>query len=266
MRKYQVFTLLTLLLVVAFNTVHPNSVVAKEYHWGFSKSKDGNPPDAGAELDAIMNKYGAFYKGDSNEKVIYLTFDNGFEAGYTEGILDTLKKENVPATFFLVGHYLTSAPDLVKRMIKDGHIIGNHSNKHPNMAQLSESQMVDEWQKFDELLNETTGIQRTYYARPPKGIFSEKLLDVGNKHGYTHVFWSLAFKDWDTDGIKDKSYAYNELMNQLHPGVIILMHTVAKHNAEALPDFIKEAKKQGYTFGSLDDLMMNMYMPMLESQ
>lgn len=268
MRKHQFFgfTLLTLLLTIVFSVVQPNIVLAKEYHWGFSKSKDGIPPEAGAELDGILNKYGSFYKGDPNEKVIYLTFDNGFEAGYTEGILDTLRKEKVPATFFLVGHYLTSAPDLVKQMIKDGHIIGNHSNKHPNMAQLTEEQMVDEWKKFDELLNETTGIKRTYYARPPKGIFNEKLLEVGNKHGYTHVFWSVAFKDWDTDGIKDKSYAYNELVKQLHPGAIILMHTVAKHNAEALPDFIKEAKRQGYTFGTLDDLMMNTHMPKLESE
>lgn len=255
------FTIFTLLLAFVFSTIIPNSALAKEYHWGFTKSKDGIPADAGAEFNAILKKHGAFYKGSPDEKIIYLTFDNGFEAGYTESILDTLRKENVPATFFLVSHYITSAPELVKRMIKDGHIIGNHSHKHPNMARLTEAQMIDEWKKFDEVLNEMTGIKRTYYARPPEGAFSEKLLQVGNEQGYTHIFWSVAFKDWDTDGIKDKSYAYNELMKQLHPGAIILMHTVAKHNAEALPDFIKEAKKQGYTFGSLDDLMMREHMP-----
>lgn len=235
-------------------------VYAKEYHWGFTKSKNGSPPDIGGEFEAILEQYEAFYRGNPNEKIIYLTFDNGFEAGYTEKILDTLKEENVPAAFFLTGHYLTSASDLVKRMVKDGHIIGNHSDKHPNMARLTPDGMLVEWQNFDKKLKEITGIDRTYYVRPPEGIFSTELLEVGNKNDYTHIFWSIAFRDWDTDQKKDANYAFNELISQLHPGAIILMHTVAEHNADALPDFIREAKKQGYTFGTLDDLMFSYYM------
>lgn len=233
----------------------PLHALAKEYHWGFTKAKDGKPADAGGEFEAILKSHGAFYRGNTDDKVIYLTFDNGFEAGNTEDILNTLRKEKVPATFFLVSHYLTSAPELVKQMVKDGHTIGNHSDTHKNMAKLAETEMVKEWQNFDKKLKELTGIERTYYVRPPEGIFSKKLLKVGNKHGYTHIFWSIAFRDWDTDNKKDKEYAYNELVKQLHPGAIILMHTVAKHNAEALPDFIKEAKRQGYRFGTLDELV-----------
>ena len=235
----------------------PQSTLAKEYHWGFTKAKDGKPADAGAELESVLNKYGAFYKGDPNEKVLYLTFDNGFEAGYTEKILDVLKEEDVKVTFFLTGHYLTSATDLVKRMIEDGHIIGNHSDKHPNMARLSPEGMVKEWENFDKKLKELTGVERTYYARPPEGVFNEELLEVGNQNGYTHIFWSIAFRDWDTDQKKGTDYAYNELVKQLHPGAIILMHTVAQHNADALQDFIQEAKRQGYTFATLDDLILS---------
>ncbi|MBB5148303.1 MULTISPECIES: delta-lactam-biosynthetic de-N-acetylase [Ureibacillus] len=247
---------IALAIVLLFSIPAPQAF-AKEYHWGFTKSKNGNPPDVGAEFEGLLKNYGAFYRGNPEKKVIYLTFDNGFEAGYTEKILDTLKKEDVKATFFLTGHYLTSASDLVKRMVKDGHTIGNHSDKHPNMARLSREGMLREWQNFDKKLKEITGINRTYYVRPPEGIFSTELLEVGNENGYTHIFWSIAFRDWDTDQKKGADYAYNELISQLHPGAIILMHTVAEHNADALPDFIKEAKKQGYTFGTLDDLVFD---------
>lgn len=261
MWKHHIFgiALSVIVILASIITIQPNLTFAEEYHWGFNKSKNGEPADAG-EFEAILKKYGAFYKANPNEKKIYLTFDNGFEAGHTESILDTLRKEKVPATFFLVTHYLETAPELVKQMIKDGHIIGNHSHTHPNMAKLSDERMVEQWQKFDEKLKEVAGIERTYYVRPPAGVFSERLLEVGNQHGYTHMFWSIAFKDWDTDETHGKEYAYNHLMSQLHPGAIILMHTVAKHNADALPDFIQEAKKQGYTFGSLDDLVMDYHL------
>lgn len=229
---------------------------AAEYHWGFKRSTNNEPAQAGTELDTLLSKYGAIYKGKPDEKIAYLSFDNGYENGFTESILDTLAAENVPATFFLTGHYLTSATDLVKRMVADGHTIGNHSYDHPNMARLSDSEMVNEWQRFDNKLKELTGIERTYYARPPEGVFNERLLKVGNDNGYRHIFWSVAFKDWLKDERRGYKYAYDALMQQLHPGAVILMHTVAQDNAEALPKFIQDAKKQGYTFKSLDDLVL----------
>lgn len=262
MWKHHIYGIALSVIVILSSvlTIQPNLTFAEEYHWGFNKSRHGSPADAGEQFEAILQKYGAFYRGNPVEKRVYLTFDNGFEAGYTKSILDTLREENVPAAFFLVTHYLESSPELVKQMVKDNHIIGNHSHKHPNMARLSDERMVEQWQKFDEKLKEVTGIERTYYVRPPAGVFSERLLEVGNQHGYTHVFWSAAFKDWDTDKTHGKDYAYKHLMGQLHPGAVILLHTVAKHNAEALPDFIREAKRQGYTFGSLDDLVIDNYL------
>lgn len=247
------FTALFIVIVgVVFN---PFTVHAEEFHWGFKKTTDEIPPDAGASFNEMLDKYGALYKGNPDDKVIYLTFDNGYEAGHTESILDTLKDEKIQATFFLTGHYLTSATPLVKRMVDDGHTIGNHSYDHPNMAALSPTAMKDEWHRFDEKLKELTGVERTDYARPPKGIFNEKLLEVGNELGYRHIFWSLAFVDWHEDQPRGKEYAYNELMTQIHPGAVILMHTVSSDNAEALPDFIRDARKKGYTFKSLDELV-----------
>lgn len=248
--------LIALIIITTGLLLNPFSANAEELHWGFKKAKDEVPPDAGSQFNEVLEKHGALYKGSPDEKIVYLTFDNGYEAGYTESILDTLKKENVPATFFLTGHYLTSATPLVKRMVADGHIIGNHSYDHPNMANLSEKAMEDEWTRFDKKLKEITDLERTVYVRPPKGIFNEKLLSKGNDLGYRHIFWSVAFIDWHKDQPKGKDYAYQELMNQIHPGAIILMHTVSPDNAEALPSFIQDAKKEGYTFKSLDDLVM----------
>ncbi len=248
-------SLIALFIITTGVLLNPFSANAEEFHWGFKKATDETPPDAGAPFNEVLKKYGALYKGDPEEKTIYLTFDNGYEAGHTESILDTLKEEDVYATFFLTGHYLTSATPLVKRMAEDGHIIGNHSYDHPNMANLTEAGMKDEWHRFDHKLKELTGIERTVYVRPPKGIFNEKLLSYGNELGYRHIFWSVAFVDWHEDKPQGKAYAYNELMKQLHPGALILMHTVSSDNAEALPDFIRDAKEKGYTFKTLDDLV-----------
>ncbi|MFJ7936623.1 polysaccharide deacetylase family protein [Sporosarcina sp. NPDC096371] len=248
--------LIAAFIVLAGLVLNPFSTEAEEFHWGFKKATDGVPPNAGAALDSMLDKYGAIYKGKPDEKIVYLTFDNGYENGYTESILDTLKKEDVPATFFLTGHYLKSATPLVKRMIKDGHGIGNHSYDHPNMANLSEQRMEEEWTKFDELLKQLTGVKRTVYARPPEGVFNDALLAKGNELGYRHIFWSVAFIDWHRDKPRGRDYAYGELMKQLHPGAVILMHTVSPDNAQALPSFIQDAKKAGYAFHTLDDLVL----------
>lgn len=236
-------------------TTNPFDAFAKEYGWGFKKTTNEVPTEAGAEYDALLKKYDAVYKGSPEEKIMYLTFDCGYENGYTASILDTLKKENIQGTFFLTGHYLSSATPLVKRMVKEGHEIGNHSDKHPNMARLTEQQMKDEWANFDKKLAEITDVERTVYARPPEGVFSEELLRVGNEAGYRHIFWSVAFKDWLKDQPQGWKYSYDNLMSQMHPGAIILMHTVSPDNAEALPRFIKDAKKKGYRFESINNLM-----------
>ncbi|WP_146553084.1 MULTISPECIES: polysaccharide deacetylase family protein [Rummeliibacillus] len=242
-------------IIITGIIANPFNASAQEFSWGFKKAQNEVPPEAGANFDQLLEKYGAVYKGKSDDKVMYLTFDCGYENGYTESILDTLKKENIQATFFLTGHYLTSATPLVKRMINEGHEIGNHSDKHPNMARLTKQQMLDEWQRFDKKLAELTDVERTVYARPPEGVFSEELLKAGQEAGYRHIFWSVAFKDWIKDKPQGWQYAYDNLMSQIHPGAIILMHTVSPDNAAALPKFIKDAEKKGYRFDSINNLV-----------
>lgn len=243
------------IIILGFGVFFYNYAFAnEELHYGFKKTSNEQPLELDTKTKELLEEYDAAYIGNTKEKVLYLTFDNGYENGFTTSILDTLKKENIKATFFLTGHYVKSAGDLVKRMVDEGHIIGNHSDTHPNMARLSEEQILKEWQSFDKLLKDLTGIKRTHYARPPEGTYNEKLLAAGKKYGYRHIFWSVAFKDWEKDVRRGSGYPFQELKNQMHPGAIILMHTVAQDNAEALPLFIEYAKEKGYKFGNLDDL------------
>jgi len=245
-------------LLICFLCIQTNvyaNVSNQPIHWGFKRATNEQPPEAGKEYDELLEKYGAFYKADPNKKEIYLTFDNGYENGYTEKILDVLKKEKVPATFFVTGHYLESASDLVKRMVKEGHLIGNHSWHHPDFTTVSDEKIRDELRRVKEETARLTGQKDMIYLRPPRGIFSERTLKVAKEEGYTHVFWSLAFVDWKTDQQKGWQYAYDQMMKQIHPGAVILLHTVSKDNADALEKAIQDIKKRGYTFKSLDDFM-----------
>jgi peptidoglycan-N-acetylmuramic acid deacetylase len=229
--------------------------------WGFKKGKDEVPAEAGQQLDDMIKKYGAVYKGDPANKNIYLTFDNGYENGYTGKVLNVLKQQQVPATFFVTGHYLESAPDLVKRMAQEGHIVGNHSWHHPDMTRITNEKIRQELEMVREKTEELTGQKTMNYLRPPRGVFSERTMAVAKKEGYLHIFWSLAFKDWEVDRQKGAQYSYNEVMKQIHPGAILLLHTVSKDNADALDSIITELKKRGYTFKSLDDLMIQQQLP-----
>jgi peptidoglycan-N-acetylmuramic acid deacetylase len=228
----------------------------KPVHWGFTKGRDGKPADAGKQLETLLKDYGAVYKGDPGKKDIYLTFDNGYENGYTEQVLDVLKKEKVPAAFFITGHYLETAEDLVIRMAEEGHTIGNHSYFHPDLTQVNDERLKTELEKVREKTYEITGQKHMAYLRPPRGILSERTLKLAKEEGYTHILWSLAFMDWDTKRQKGWEYAYNNIMKQIHPGAVLLLHTVSKDNAEALEKVIRDLKKQGYTFKTLDDLML----------
>ena len=223
-------------------------------HWGFKKGANEQQAVAGAQLDNLLQKYGGFYKGDPNKKILYLTFDNGYENGYTDQILDVLKKEKVPATFFVTGHYLDSAPELVKRMVNEGHIVGNHSWYHPDLTTNSDSDIREELDKVRDRTKELTGQKEMKYLRPPRGILSERTLKVAKDLGYTHVMWSLAFVDWNVNQQKGWHYSYDNIMKQVHPGAVMLLHTVSKDNANALEKVIKDLKKRGYKFKSLDQL------------
>jgi len=195
--------------------------------------------------------------GDTSKKEIYLTFDNGYENGYTEKVLDVLKERKVPATFFITGHYLDTEADLVKRMVDEGHIVGNHSWYHPDLTTQSDEELKKELESVRLKVEELTDQKGMSYLRPPRGIFSERVLNDAKELGYTSVFWSLAFVDWKVNDQKGWRYSYDNIMKQIHPGCILLLHTVSKDNAEALDNAIVELRKQGYTFKSLDDLMLS---------
>ncbi|WP_243740227.1 delta-lactam-biosynthetic de-N-acetylase [Aureibacillus halotolerans] len=227
-------------------------------HWGFVRSKNEVAPEAGKHADALLEKYNAFYKdADATEKTVYLTFDNGYENGYTAKILDVLKKTETPGAFFITGHYLKDQPELVNRMVDEGHIVGNHSWSHPDMTTVSREKFAQELSKVSDGFKELTGQDGMTYLRPPRGIFSERSLEWSQELGYVNVFWSLAFVDWKIDQQRGGDYAYNEIMKQAHPGAVFLLHTVSKDNADALERAINDLKARGYQFASLDDYMLD---------
>ncbi|WP_409174500.1 delta-lactam-biosynthetic de-N-acetylase [Brevibacillus fortis] len=225
------------------------------YHFGFKKSKNGQLPSINEEgFKGIVDRHGAVFLGDTTKKELYLTFDNGYENGFTPKILDTLVAKKVPAIFFVTGHFVKEQPELLKRMAQEGHLIGNHSWSHPDMTTVSNQKIKDELTKVSDAVQQVTGQANMRYLRPPRGIFSDRTLAVTKDLGYTNVFWSVAYKDWDTKVQRGAKYAYDSVMAQLHPGAVILLHSVSKDNAEALGMMIDEARKQGYEFKSLDQL------------
>lgn len=225
------------------------------YHFGFKKSVGGQLPSINEEgFKEIVDKHEAIFLGDTSSKDLFLTFDNGYENGYTAPILDTLKAKKVPAIFFITGHYVKDQPELVKRMAAEGHLVGNHSWSHPDMTTISDERIREELDKVKQETAKLTGRSDMAYLRPPRGIFSDRTLRVTKKLGYTNVFWSIAYKDWDVNDQKGAGYAYQKVISQLHSGAVILLHAVSKDNAAALGSIIDEARRQGYTFKSLDQL------------
>lgn len=226
------------------------------FHFGFKKSVEGRLPSIDEEgFKDIITKHGALFLGDTSRKELFLTFDNGYENGFTSKILDVLKEKQVPAIFFVTGHYVKDQPELIKRMAAEGHIVGNHSWSHPDMSQLSASQIQAELDKVKAPVLELTGQKEMKYLRPPRGVFNDNMLAASKRFGYTNVFWSIAYKDWDVNAQSGSRHAYTQVIKQLHPGAIILLHSVSKDNAEALGSIIDEARRQGYEFKSLDELL-----------
>lgn len=189
----------------------------------------------------------------TKQKVMYLTFDCGYENGYTMKILDVLKEKNVPAAFFCTLHEMEQNSDIIARAINDGHIVGNHTNTHPSMDEISRTQMTDEIKAFDDYLREHFGYSALYF-RFPKGEYSDCALDLVSSLGYTSVFWSLAYSDWDLDNQKGKDYAVETVSARFHPGAVILLHSISPDNAAALPEIIDKAREQGYEFRALTQL------------
>ena len=192
------------------------------------------------------------YDTNSKEKVLYLTFDCGWENGYTAKCLDVLKEKKVPAAFFCTLDHIKSTPDLIARIINEGHIIGNHSAKHADFTEISRQKMADELLECDNYLRENFGYATSFF-RFPEGAYNENALELINSMGYTSVFWSCAYADWDVNAAKGGNYAFEKVTSRLHPGAIILLHSVSPDNAEALGRIIDFARQNGYEFKALTD-------------
>ncbi len=224
----------------------------KSMNWYFGKNKEHQPPTCQRDFDIL--EFDAYYLGDIEDKVIYLTFDEGYENGYTGQILDVLKEKNVKAAFFVTKPYINGSLDLVKRMVDEGHIVANHSVNHKPSSTLSESELDYEIKETEVFFREKTGSEIGKFFRPPAGEYSAKALDIIKKNGYKTVFWSLAFADWDVDNQPGANKSYNETVNYVHNGCIALLHAVSESNTKALPYIIDTLLENGFRFGSLDEL------------
>lgn len=214
-----------------------------EGNWGLHFQEEGQPPTGNASAKELQ-KYNAFYTGSGEEKVIYLTFDAGFENGNTEKILDTLKKHNVPATFFVVGTYIESCPDLVKRMVDEGHTVGNHTYHHPDMSQISTKESFQkELTDVEDAYKKAIGKEMTKYYRPPQGKYNETNLQMAKELGYQTFFWSLAYVDWYENDQPSKEEAFEKLIGRIHPGAIVLLHSTSDTNAQILDELLTKWKK-----------------------
>ena len=222
--------------------------------WGLSFRQEGAPPIGNAGKDQLR-QYQAAYIGNVGEKVLYLTFDAGYENGCTAKILDTLKEKQVPAAFFLVGNYIRQSPDLVRRMVAEGHTVGNHTMHHYDMSRLSDKAAFSkELTDLEALYKETVGQELPKYYRPPQGIYSEENLKMAQELGYQTVFWSLAYVDWNNDAQPTREAAFAKLLPRTHNGAVVLLHSTSKTNAEILGELIDKWKAMGYRFGTLEEL------------
>lgn len=221
--------------------------------WGFVRKKDNVQPEFSSKYTNVLDNYEGIYVGNKEEKNIYLTFDEGYENGYTSQILDTLKEKEVTAVFFVTMPYVKQNPDLVRRMIDEGHIVGNHTVNHPSMPEVLDDEKVKkEVMDLHEYVKENFNYEMTY-IRPPKGEYSERTVKLCKDIGYTTVLWSSAYDDWDTKKQDRLDYAKKMILNNLHNGCVMLLHAVSKDNTALLPEVIDEVRNQGYTFKSLDE-------------
>lgn len=232
------------------------TVASSAGNWGlgFGESGSEKQPTGNATAEELA-RYDAYYVGDDGEKVIYLTFDCGYENGNTEAILDALKKHGAPATFFVVGHFLETAPELVKRMAKEGHAVGNHTYHHPDMSAISDLESFrEELDSVSALYEEITGQEMEKYYRPPQGKYSVENLAMAQQLGYRTFFWSLAYVDWNADAQPTEDEAYEKLLGRIHPGAIVLLHNTSATNGQILDGLLTKWEEMGYTFAPLSDL------------
>lgn len=233
---------------------HSDEPVLETGAWGLSFQTPGQAPVADATAEDLA-VYDAKYIGDTEKKTIYLTFDCGYELGYTETILNVLQKHNAHAAFFVVGNYIASQPELVQRMVQEGHIVGNHTWSHPDMSSIQEkSAFLNELKQVEDAYERCTGEKMQSYYRPPQGIYSTDNLRIAQEAGYKTVFWSLAYVDWKQDAQPTEDYAMEKLTERIHNGAVVLLHNTSSTNAAILDKLLTQWESMGYDFGTLDRL------------
>lgn len=224
-------------------------------NWGLSFPKEGERPIGNAEISELST-LNAAYCQDTKEKVIYLTFDCGYENGNSGQILDALKKHKAPATFFIIGTFLRDNPEIVKRMITEGHTVGNHTWHHPDMSSIStEDSFHEELESVETLFEKTTGKKMSPYYRPPQGKFSTRNLEMAKNLGYYTFFWSLAYVDWYENDQPSKEEAFEKLLGRIHPGAIVLLHNTSSTNAQILDELLTKWEQMGYHIAPLSNLV-----------
>jgi len=239
---------------VAVTTAADSGIPVETASWGLAFPAEGQTP-VGSAAAAELARYNAWYVGDTTRKVIYLTFDCGYENGCTGQILDALDKHHAPAAFFVVGHMLNSAPELIRRMADSGYLVGNHTFHHPDMSAISDE--ADFRRELDDtaaLYRKITGKEMPRYYRPPRGEYSEENLRQAAELGYRTIFWSLAYVDWNTDDQPTPEEAYAKLLPRIHNGAIVLLHQTSRTNAQILDELLTRWEEMGYTFASLEEL------------
>ncbi len=241
-------------IMIMFTMFFTTSYVSlNAYGFGFTRNDNHKTPEIG-KYKSILENTDSYYVGDTNNKVVYLTFDAGYDNGELPKILDILSEKNVFVSFFLTGDFVKRFPELTIRMAHEGHTICNHTYNHANITKLSKNELSVELTKLEEAYFNLTGMRMVKYFRPPEGEFDRtSLLNVKNL-GYKTIFWSSAYCDWNVNGQKSVEYTKEMYLNNLHNGAILLMHSVSSSNREALPNIIDEVRNKGYTFKTVTSL------------
>ena len=245
----------TICLTLVFSAILYSSAIAGDNgNWGLGFGEKGAQPRGNASTE-YLKQFDAVYVGPADKKTIYLTFDAGYENGNMPAILDSLKKHNAPAAFFVVGHFVKENPGLIRRMCDEGHLVGNHTYHHPDMSKIWDLESFKkELVSLEELFKEMTGKEMPRFYRPPQGKYSENNLKQAKELGYKTVFWSLAYRDWLQDNQPSREEAFGKLIPRIHPGAIVLLHSTSKTNARILDELLTRYEELGFTFGRLEEL------------
>ena len=254
-----ILTIITVVLTLimekenkSIETSSGEDISIEKIEWGIKRNKNHEQPDLGSKNKKILEENNGIALGNNEEKTIYLTFDEGYEAGYTGKILEILKENDVKAAFFITAHYLNTNEELVKQMIDEGHVVGNHTKNHFSMPSLTEEEIKKEVIDLHIALYEKFGYEMKF-IRPPKGEFSEKSIKYTNTLGYKTVMWSFAYEDWNEDKQPKEEQAKEKIIENFHNGEIMLLHGNSKTNTNILDQIIKQAKNMGYQFKSLEE-------------